>query len=142
MKLRTLCLLLVGLSAPAVEAADYLALSGASFHFARRNEFRQDNPGLGWERDTRDSDWRYAAGYYRNSYDRDTFYAGGKWMPLHWGPAAAGVFVGGASGYWTPVVAIPMVNLSYGRFGMNIAALPTIRQYTGYVAVQLLYQLN
>lgn len=142
MKLSPVFLLALAALAPVAQASDYLVLSGASYHFAHRDEYRGDNPGIGWERDIAESSWNYAAGYYRNSYDRDTFYAGGKWMPLAWGHAKAGAFIGVASGYWTPVVAIPMVSLSYERVGVNIAALPTIRNYTGYVAIQLTLKVN
>ena len=39
------------------------------------------------------------AGYYRNSYDRDSFYAVAEWTPLAAGVLRAGAFAGAASGY-------------------------------------------
>jgi len=128
-------------------AHDWLVISGAAYHFERRDELRGNNPGIGWERPDDEIPLVYAAGYYRNSYDKDTFYAGAQWMPFSWGTpegfnAQLGAFGGLASGYWTPVVVIPMLKLAYQRVGVNIVALPTVREYTGYVAAQLRFQFN
>lgn len=129
------------LSTPA-SADDWLTISGYSYHLTRRNEYRADNPGLGWERHTPDQNVTYAAGYYRNSYDRDTFYLGGRWEPLELGPARFGVFLALASGYWTPVVALPMVSIEHGPVGINLVAAPTIGKYAGYVGAQLKFKLR
>lgn len=121
---------------------DWLVISGAAFHFDRRDELRGDNPGAGWERPSAQWPLSWMGGYYRNSYDRDTFYAGARWEPLRWEHVKLGVFAGLASGYWTPVVALPMASIEFGRFGINLVAAPTIGEYTGYVAGQIKFRFN
>jgi hypothetical protein len=127
----------VVLGASAAHAEDWLVVSGYSHHFKHREEFRAANPGLGWERPTDEYGGTWMAGYYRNSYDRDTVYAGLRWEPLRWGPARLGVFAGLASGYWTPVVALPMLSIEAGRVGINLVAAPTVGEYIGYVGAQV-----
>ncbi|MCX9155767.1 hypothetical protein OPU71_06460 [Niveibacterium sp. 24ML] len=134
---RLLASLACALLAPAAHAEDWFVVSGASYHFERRDEFRSDNPGIGWERPDPEIPLVYAVGYYRNSYDRDTFYAGARWEPLRWQYASLGIFAAFASGYWTPVVALPMLSLQYERVGINFVAAPTIRDYVGYVGAQV-----
>lgn len=121
---------------------DWLVVSGAAWHFARRDELRGNNPGLGWERPSTEYPLSWMGGYYRNSYDRDTFYAGARWEPLRWEHVRLGIFAGLASGYWTPVVALPMLSLEYQRVGINIVAAPTVREYTGYVGAQIKFRLD
>lgn len=124
------------------QAADWLVVSGKSWHFERRGEFRSSNPGIGWERPSAEWPLSWMAGFYRNSYDHETAYAGGRWEPLRWDHVRLGIFGGLANGYWTPVVALPMASLEYGRVGINIVAAPTVREYVGYVAVQVKFRLD
>jgi hypothetical protein len=133
---------LVALAALPAAATDWLVVSGYSHHFKDREDFRAANPGLGWERPTDAWGGSWMAGYYRNSYDRDTVYAGLRWEPLRWGPARLGVFAGLASGYWTPVVALPMLCIEAGRVGINLVAAPTIGEYVGYVGAQLKFRID
>ena len=123
-------------------AGDWIAVSGASVHFERQNEFRQWNPGLGWERSTADWDGAWMAGYYRNSYDRDTVYAGARWTPIAWGSIRAGLFGAAISGYWTPIALLPTASIEGRRFGLNVVAAPTVREYVGYVGVQVKVRLD
>ena len=134
--------LALALGCATASASDWLVLSGASYHFRDREDYRADNPGVGWERREDLIPVTWMAGYYRNSYDRDTFYAGGRWEPLDFGALKLGVFVGLASGYWTPVVALPMASVEYKRVGFNIVALPNIRDYAGYLGLQVKFKLN
>lgn len=127
---------------PASAENDWLVVSGAAYHFDRRDELRGDNPGLGWERPSSQYPLSWMAGYYRNSYDRDTFYAGARWEPLRWEHVKLGAFGGLASGYWSPVVVLPMASFEFGRFGFNLVAAPTIGSYTGYVAGQIKFRFN
>lgn len=144
--MRSIALLLTAtavLFSSAVRAEnDWLVISGAAYHFDRRDELRGDNPGAGWERPSEKWPLSWMAGYYLNSYDRDTFYAGARWEPLRWEHVKLGVFVGAASGYDTPVVALPMASVEYGRVGINFVAAPTIGNYTGYVAAQVKFRFD
>lgn len=143
MRLLMIALLVLSL-VPSAQAADWLVISGYSTHFERRDEYRADNPGIGWERYEPDQnpDWTWAAGYYRNSYDKNTLYAGARWEPLRWQHARLGVFLAAVSGYWTPLVAVPMLSLEYKRVGINLVAAPTVGDYSGYVGAQLKFKLN
>ena len=71
----------------------WLVLSGASHHFQPdRRDWREINPGAGIEKEFTGTPWVASAGYFRNSYDRDTWYLGGRWMPLAAGPFRFGAF--------------------------------------------------
>jgi len=134
---------LLSLPLPAT-AEDWLVISGYSYHFENRDEYRADNPGAGWERPSEEYPLSWMAGYYRNSYDRDTFYAGARWEPelVKWEHVKLGVFVGLASGYWTPVVALPMASFQWGRFGFNLVGAPSIREYSGYIGGQVKFKFD
>lgn len=61
---------------------DWLTVSGVSHHFQPdRRDWREFNPGAGFERAFTGTPWVATAGYFRNSYDSNTFYAGARWMP-------------------------------------------------------------
>ncbi len=137
-----LALLIPALLCAPTQASDWLVLSGYSYHFRDRDEYRADNPGAGWERRENLIPIAWMAGYYRNSYDRDTFYAGARWEPLNLGHVKLGAFVGLASGYWTPLVALPMASFEFGPIGFNLVAAPNIRDYAGYVGAQVKFKLD
>lgn len=64
----------------------------------RAVDWNQANLGLGLRAGLSPA-WGVQAGYYRNSYDRDTVYAVGEYTPLAWGAMRAGAFAGLATGY-------------------------------------------
>lgn len=142
MRPRLLTALLCVVAPLPAQAADWLVLSGLSYHFQDTDGYRGDNPGVGWERPDAEIPLVWSAGYYRNSYDKDTVYAGARWEPFRWDHVSLGVFAGLATGYWTPVVALPMMSIEYRRVGINIVAAPTIRDYSGYVGAQIKFKLN
>jgi hypothetical protein len=78
-----------------------------------------------------------SAGYFRNSYDRNTFYAGARWMPLRSGPFRLGAFGLLASGYPSPILVLPAVSSQVGRVGANLVAIPNLPGYSGYLGLQL-----
>lgn len=117
---------------------DWLTISGASHHFQPdRREWREVNPGLGMERAFTGTPWVATIGYFRNSYDRNTFYLGGRWMPLEIGPIRLGAFGLLATGYPSPILILPAASIQAGRFGANLVALPNLPGYSGYVGLQL-----
>ncbi len=122
---------------------DWLAVSGLSHHFQpdRRN-WREVNPGVGLEREFSGTPWVAVAGYLRNSYDRNTFYVGGRWMPLELGPFRFGAFGLIASGYQTSVLVLPAMSAQFGRVGANLVALPNLPGYSGYLGLQLRLALD
>ena len=122
---------------------DWLSVSGASHHFQpHRRAWREFNPGVGFERSFNGTPWVASAGYFRNSYDRDTWYLGGRWMPLAAGPFRFGAFGLLASGYPSPVLVLPAVSVEAGRVGANLVALPNLPGYSGYLGLQVRVALD
>ena len=122
---------------------DWLTLSGLSHHFQPdRRDWREVNPGAGLEREFTGTPWTASAGYFRNSYDRNTFYLGGRWMPLAAGPFRFGAFGLLATGYPSPVLVLPAVSAQIGRVGANLIALPNLPGYSGYLGLQLRFALD
>ncbi|NTV10920.1 MAG: hypothetical protein HGA47_09130 [Zoogloea sp.] len=145
MKGAVLCAALLAAAAPACAepARDWITLSGVSWHFQQdREDWRQNNPGAGWEREYRGTPWVATAGYFRNSYDRNTFYAGARWMPWSLGPVRFGAYGVLASGYPSPVLVLPAISVQSERFGANLVALPNLPGYSGYVGLQLRFALD
>ncbi len=122
---------------------DWLTLSGLSHHFQPdRRDWREVNPGAGLEREFTGTPWTASAGYFRNSYDRNTFYLGSRWMPLAAGPFRFGAFGLLATGYPSPVLVLPAVSAQIGRIGANLIALPNLPGYSGYLGLQLRFALD
>ncbi|MCB1894621.1 MAG: hypothetical protein H6945_16810 [Zoogloeaceae bacterium] len=130
---------------PPAAASDWLVISGLSHHFQQRRDWREVNPGLGFERDHRDGrygPWTFSAGYLRNSYDRPSLYVGGRWTPLALGPLRVGAFGLLASGYPSPVLLLPAITAEGRRFGINLLAVPNLPGYSGYVGAQVRIALD
>lgn len=151
--LPSLAFFAAAIAATPTRADDWLVLSGFSYHFQQdREHFRQNNPGIGYEHDLEGTpewlpatvqgwipDWRevtFSAGYFTNSYDRQTFYVGGRWEPLHWGPLRAGAFGLLGSGYDSPVLILPSISADFGPVGANLVLAPNLPGYSGYLGLQ------
>ena len=110
-----------------------------SYHIHPSRSFDEFNPGAGVEC-SMTPQWAALAGYYRNSLDRPSFYAGGAYTPqfAHWGWFRLGVMGGVISGYnfgrfgiggpnnHTGPVLAPTAIVQFGRFGMNFIVIPPI----------------
>ena len=126
-------------------ASDWLVLSGLSHHFQERRDWREVNPGLGFERDMPAGPygpWTLSAGFLRNSYDRNSVYFGGRWTPLALGPARFGFFGLVANGYPSPVLVLPTIAVDLGRVGANILAVPNLPGHSGYVGIQVRFAID
>lgn len=137
--------LAVVLLSPPAAASDWLVVSGLSHHFQQRRDWREVNPGLGFERDHRDGPygpWTFSMGYLRNSYDRPSLYVGGRWTPLALGALRVGAFGLLASGYPSPVLLLPAITAEGRRFGINLLAVPNLPGYSGYVGAQVRIALD
>jgi hypothetical protein len=112
-----------------------------SYHIHPYRHFDEFNPGAGAEC-WLSPQWAGTAGYFRNSLDRPSFYAGAVYSPevLHWAwfrlTAMGGVIsgynfgrfgLGGANNRTGPVLA-PAAMTRFGRFGMNFILIPPIPQ--------------
>ena len=125
-------------SVPEETEAFWLVVSGASRHFRQdERDWREFNPGLGFERAARWKDSWYVGGYFRNSYDRHALYAGLRWMPLRYGPVSFGGFALASTGYPSPVLVLPGFAVDTDRIGVNVVVVPNIGRYSGYVGMQL-----
>ncbi|MCB1889686.1 MAG: hypothetical protein KDH20_18915 [Rhodocyclaceae bacterium] len=132
------------LTAPAF-GADWLVLSGLSHHFQDRRDWREVNPGAGFERDIDEGPygpWTFSAGYLKNSYDKHSVYLGGRWTPLALGPVRFGAFGLLASGYPSPVLVLPTMVIENRHVGANLLAVPNLPGYSGYIGIQVRFAIR
>lgn len=132
-----------------------LDISTTSYHTRQwaRDSLNQDNPGLGIEYHCT-SNSGFAAGFYKNSYSRESFYATATYTPLHIAlPAgfsmAAGGLAGVISGYTRseapdrPLMAAALVEIrSQQGYGINLVAVPNAGQSAGFIGLQLVVPLT
>jgi hypothetical protein len=118
--------------------------------YAEEKGLQSFTPGIGLEHQLH-RDWMLAAGYYRNSYDRDSVYLAAAWQPLRWRALRAGLLAGAVTGYpiagggVTDVAAFGGAVVSFvgeGRLGANLIATPRIAEKShGAVALQLTWRV-
>jgi hypothetical protein len=109
-----------------------------SYHLKPQRSFDDFNPGIGFECGLSDT-WEGAAGYFRNSLDRPSFYAGAFYWPAvaRWRALRVGLIGGIISGYnyggiglgasnRTGPIFAPAAMLAVGRFGANAFLIPPI----------------
>lgn len=112
-----------------------------SYHIHPYRHFDEFNPGAGFEC-WFTPQWASTVGYFRNSLERPSFYAGAIWGPefAHWGwfrlSVMGGVIsgynfgrfgIGGENNHTGPVLA-PSAMTQFGRFGVNFILIPPIPQ--------------
>lgn len=115
-----------------------------AYHFQKDRNLNNNVAGFGAE-------YRYStesaltAGVYHNSNWHTSHYLAFYWRPVMVGPMRLGAVVGLLDGYpgtrkggWFPA-AIPTVNVDYGRVGINVFFIPTIRDS---VNGSITFQLN
>lgn len=112
-------------------AALELSVPVGSYHFDRSRDWQEQNYGIGVEYRS------WVAGYYRNSYDKDTVYAGYVWRPLQWGWLRAGLTTLLASGYDSPVLVVPTVSVDGKWLAADFLMAPTLGKASGFVGMQL-----
>jgi hypothetical protein len=110
-----------------------------SYHIHPYKHFDEVNPGAGLEC-WFTSQWAASAGYFRNSLERPSFYAGALYAPrfLHWGwfrlSVMGGIIsgynygkfgIGGENNHTGPVLA-PAAMTQFGRFGVKFILIPPI----------------
>jgi len=110
-----------------------------SYHIHPYKHFDEFDPGVGVECSI-NTQWAAAAGYFRNSLDRPSFYGGALYTPefAHWRWFRLGLMGGVISGYnfgsfgvggsnnRTGPVLAPTAIARFGRFGMNFILVPPI----------------
>lgn len=126
-----------------VLAEQWLVISGASHHFRQsERDWRQFNPGIGFERALERPGLYAVGGYFRNSYDRHALYAGVRWMPFEWGPLKLGGYALASTGYPSPILLLPGFSVEGERLGLNIVLAPNLGRYSGYVGMQVRVRLE
>jgi hypothetical protein len=119
-------------------AGTWADLMLGSYHVKPQRNFDDFNPGVGVECGFSDV-WEGAAGYFRNSLDRPSFYAGALYWPqvARWRALRLGAIGGIISGYnygsiglgatnRTGPILAPAAMAEFGRFGANLFLIPPI----------------
>ncbi len=114
-----------------------------SYHWDRDKDLNGNNYGLGAE-------YRFStvatvtAGRFYNSDRAYSDYAGVYYQPIELGPFRLGAVAGGFNGYpnmkgggWF-LAAIPMASAEWGRFGFNLAFVPSLQnRLYGAISLQI-----
>ncbi|MEQ1917379.1 MAG: hypothetical protein ABL856_11695 [Gallionella sp.] len=128
----------------------WINVGAHSEHFGKKEgarDFNEDNLGLGFEYRTSNT-YTYTLGYYNNSLDHPTHYAGVFYQPLQWGYARFGAVVGLMDGYPDMnngnyfLAAMPAVSVEYKQVGVNLLFIPPLPQIVSAVAIQFKFKLN
>jgi hypothetical protein len=127
-----------------------------SYHIHPYRHFDDFNPGAGFECSV-SAQWAASVGYFRNSLNRPSFYAGAIYTPefAHWSWFRLGAMGGIISGYnygqiglgannRTGPVLAPTAITRFGRFAANFILIPPIHSdnlpFT--VGLQLKYRVR
>ncbi len=150
-----ICLaLLLTIGAPAIaqerESAQWWGVANVgSRHFNTEEDFNESNPGIGLE-------WQWqprhgvAVGYFRNSVDRDSFYALYQFTPLALGRhVRVGGMIGAVTGYpgYNDGGLAPggglVLKAEWERFGANLVYLPQVSGVTpNTLGLQIKYRFH
>lgn len=121
----------------AAKSQTYAVATITSIHFDRDKNYNESNFGLGLERKVSD-DWSISAGYFRNSFDRQTEYVFAGYTPVEIMGWRTGLVMGGVTGYedgvspWFTGIAMR----DYGRIGVNLV-------FSGAgIAIQVKYKIS
>lgn len=138
----------VKVSAPSSKLTDdgyWLILGGISRHTCRDCGFRESNPGLAvqwspmWLKEYTDSnDWRFAAGGYINSNDRNSVYAGVQWLPINYGVVKVGVQAAVITNYLKKSILptlLPTISVETKHIGADIFLVPKFPSVSSAVLV-------
>lgn len=137
----------------AASADDFLVVHGLSYHFERgygyqdsagryEQKWNEVNQGVGYEKASQFKDVSWIVGGYRNSYDKNSLYAGASWTPIKIFGAKLGLMGAVISGYEYPVAVMPVLVIDGERFGLQVNAVPKIstgseKDGTGFVGASL-----
>ncbi|MGC3963734.1 MAG: hypothetical protein QM803_10550 [Rhodocyclaceae bacterium] len=144
--LRYAAAVLIIACSPLVNAAELISVGGGSHHFERDLGLNEANYGLGYERDINE-EWTWAAGVYKNSIKRASFYLLGNYYPFDLGAGfRAGLTGGLMSGYHQSPI-IPMLAPTLEWRGKWVAiqsyVVPTVKPYVdGAIIFQLKFFIS
>ena len=132
------------------KSQNWLQTGFLSYHLnrdqAHTRHFREQNYGIGFEHKLSE-DSSLSIGYYRNSLDRNSFYAGYNWSPINAGAVKLGVIGGVISGYPAlnkggafPML-LPVASLEGKAVGINLTYVPRMKDVSSVVALQLKFKI-
>lgn len=136
---KLLLILVLAFQAAGANALD-LTIPLGSYHFDRSKNWQEKNWGLG-------VNYRnYVAGYYKNSYNRDSLYIGYHWKPdvLEFNRyLKAGLTMIAVSGYRSsPVLMVPTISVETGDLAADFLIAPTLGKPVGFVGMQLRFKIS
>ena len=130
MKVVLTCLLASALSiAESCRAEEpWLVASLGSHHFSS-NHYNQHNYGVGFEYPTSVARLAAIGGFYDNSFEQTSVYAGLAWTPLGIWRAHLGFLGGAVTNYSHPVLplVLPTVQFEVGRVGLDVTYAPKVK---------------
>lgn len=112
-----------------------------SYHIRDADKHNQKNFGLGVEFSTNVPRLSGVAGFYDNSFNRESVYFGVAWTPLPLGDFHFGLVAGGITGYEKTAVPIvlPTMAWEHKRFGANLTFAPHVKSAPGALGLQVKY---
>lgn len=139
-----------GVSIQAVPSKNWLQTGFMSYHLDRQQtherNFREQNYGIGLEHKLSENS-SLSVGYYRNSIDKDSFYAAYAYQPLKAGPVKIGAMAGVVTGYplnnGGPIpMVLPLASIEGKRMGVNLTYVPKLKDVSSVVALQFKFALD
>ena len=110
-----------------------------SYHYDRSDKHNEDNYGLGLEKHL-SANWTATVGWYDNSYDTRSVYAGVTYTPIHMGYfhfGASGGLVDGYGKHPFSVYLFPIMVIQGKDYGVNIALVPSFHDPYTVIGLQI-----
>jgi hypothetical protein len=121
------------------QCQEYVVLTLRSYHLDRKQDYNEQNWGLGYEYKFSD-EWSFSTGFYRNSFRRDTVYVFGAHTPWQIAGWRFGPLFGVVTGYDEDTSFSPWITgvatKEWGRFGLNVVLAPAA------IALQVKWRLE
>jgi Antimicrobial peptide resistance and lipid A acylation protein PagP. len=138
------------ISTQAVPGRNWLQTGFMSYHLDRQQtherNFREQNYGIGLEHKLSENS-SVSVGYYRNSIDKDSYYAAYAYQPLKAGPVKIGALAGVVTGYplnnGGPIpMLLPLASIEGKRMGVNLTYVPKLKDVSSVLALQFKFVLD
>jgi hypothetical protein len=141
--LKTILIIGLALLSTLTRADTWLSVGGGSVHFCQSCAYNNFNLGLGIQKDY-SNDLRLIGGVYYNSYYKATFYGGGSYQPIQYGPIKFGLMSSIVTNYTNlqvPIMVLPALSLEGDRVGVDVLGFPGVGNRTGLITANLKYKL-
>lgn len=132
---------LLAVAAPVMAEDGPWAVASLGSHHFTDEHFNQHNYGAGFEYPTSYRGVRAVGGFYDNSVNRTSVYAGATWLPVAFGPGLVKVgLIGGViTGYSHPVLplVLPTMQIEHDRVGFNVYYAPKVKDGANVLGFQM-----